>query len=304
MLPTGGNGGASTNAGILQFEDDLGAVANYGSNSVTQLVRYDDFIGHWAVRSPLATGCMNPDSVALTEEHLFVVGTNCAESHAWPSGYVDGTVVESHRSFGGADRGRQDLGGCHPVGSGHLYQLPLTPYGALSGTYTPVTLPADARLSPARGGVLGRHSGIHSRPQCGQLRDREQGPAVYPMPGRRRLSSSQRPLLGGERAGERVVYGKFSRACYLHILQRRPRRGVLQIDTLAGGAPTDITVSRDGKWLAVIYVAASGEGYIGVFSIDAYGDLTPVATSSPIGSPPSAEWRSANSFRGFVCENE
>lgn len=50
-----------------------------------------------------------------------------------------------------------------------------------------------------------------------------------------------------------------------------------------GGAPTDITVSRDGKWLAVIYVAASGEGYIGVFSIDAYGDLTPVATSSPIG---------------------
>ena len=45
MLPTGGNGGASTNAGILQFRDDLGAVANYGSNSVSQLVRYDDFIG-------------------------------------------------------------------------------------------------------------------------------------------------------------------------------------------------------------------------------------------------------------------
>jgi hypothetical protein len=35
MLPTGGTGGASNNAGILQFEDDLGAVANYGSSNVT-----------------------------------------------------------------------------------------------------------------------------------------------------------------------------------------------------------------------------------------------------------------------------
>ena len=37
-------GGASTNAGILQFKDDRGAVANYGSNSVSQLVRHDDAI--------------------------------------------------------------------------------------------------------------------------------------------------------------------------------------------------------------------------------------------------------------------
>ncbi|MGD0098470.1 MAG: hypothetical protein ABSB60_18460, partial [Terracidiphilus sp.] len=32
-VPTGGKGGASTNAGILQFKGDLGAVANYGSNT-------------------------------------------------------------------------------------------------------------------------------------------------------------------------------------------------------------------------------------------------------------------------------
>ena len=37
-LLTGGKGGASTNAGILQFQNDLGAVANYGSNTVSQLV--------------------------------------------------------------------------------------------------------------------------------------------------------------------------------------------------------------------------------------------------------------------------
>jgi len=38
-LPTGGNGGASSNAGVLQFRDDLGAVANYGSNTVSQIER-------------------------------------------------------------------------------------------------------------------------------------------------------------------------------------------------------------------------------------------------------------------------
>lgn len=59
-LPTGGTGGASTNAGILQFKNDVGAVANYGSNTVSQIVRYDDFfsIGQ---SIPLVTGCMKPD---------------------------------------------------------------------------------------------------------------------------------------------------------------------------------------------------------------------------------------------------
>jgi 6-phosphogluconolactonase (cycloisomerase 2 family) len=48
------------------------------------------------------------------------------------------------------------------------------------------------------------------------------------------------------------------------------------------GAPADITVSPDGKWLAVIYVVGS-DAYVAVFSIDRNGDLTPVATSNSIG---------------------
>ena len=52
------------------------------------------------------------------------------------------------------------------------------------------------------------------------------------------------------------------------------------------GAPTDITVSPDGKWLAVIYTA-SGEGYVAVYSIDAYGDLIYAATSPSVGLPTS-----------------
>jgi hypothetical protein len=40
-------------------------------------------------------------------------------------------------------------------------------------------------------------------------------------------------------------------------------------------------VSPDKKWLAVIYTIGSN-AYAAVFSIDGYGDLTPVATSSAI----------------------
>jgi 6-phosphogluconolactonase (cycloisomerase 2 family) len=50
------------------------------------------------------------------------------------------------------------------------------------------------------------------------------------------------------------------------------------------GTPTDIAVSPDNNRLAVIYTAADG-GHVAVFAIDAYGDLTPVATSPAIGVP-------------------
>ena len=62
-LPTGGKGGASTNAGILQFQNGLGAVANYGSNTVTQLVRSHNSIAIGRTIH-LAPDCAKPDSVA------------------------------------------------------------------------------------------------------------------------------------------------------------------------------------------------------------------------------------------------
>ena len=126
-LPTGGKGGAGTNAGILQFRDDLGAVANYGSNSVSQLVRYDNFIGIGRTIN-LAHDCVKPDSVALTEEHLFVVGTNCAESHAWPSGNVDGTVV-SLTDPSAAQIAVGKNWAAVTLTSGSVFQLPLTQRG-------------------------------------------------------------------------------------------------------------------------------------------------------------------------------
>jgi hypothetical protein len=48
------------------------------------------------------------------------------------------------------------------------------------------------------------------------------------------------------------------------------------------GAPSDITVSQDKKWLAVIY-SVGANAYVAVYGIDAYGDLHWSATSNPIG---------------------
>lgn len=60
--------------------------------------------------------------------------------------------------------------------------------------------------------------------------------------------------------------------------------GVFYKSVSLPGSPTDLTVSADKKWLAVIYTA-SGEAYVAVFSIDSYGGLTSVATSPSLGVP-------------------
>jgi hypothetical protein len=91
-LPTGGIGGAGGNAGIVQFHGDLGAVANYGSNSVTQLVRDGDVVKVGRTIG-LAPGCTWAVSVAIKQDHLFADAANCIESHAWPSGKVAGSTV-------------------------------------------------------------------------------------------------------------------------------------------------------------------------------------------------------------------
>src|SRR5689334_21547242 len=44
LTPTGGAGGAGGNAGAIQFLGNSGAVVNYGSNTVSELVRNGDSI--------------------------------------------------------------------------------------------------------------------------------------------------------------------------------------------------------------------------------------------------------------------
>jgi len=154
-LPTGGLGGAGGNAGILQMKDDFGAVANYGSSSVSELVREGDYV---QVRGQikLAPGCAKPDSVAITRDQLFVVGANCLESHLWPSGIQDGALVH----LSDASAAQVVVGktwGAVTFTSGALGRVSLTGWGALSGSISSVALPGTANNTPSA-----LHSGMMS----------------------------------------------------------------------------------------------------------------------------------------------
>jgi len=278
-LPTGGNGGASTNAGVLQFSDNLGAVANYGSNTVSQIERDGNYFNMGRTIN-LAANCVKPDSVALTDEHLFVVGAKCAESHAWPSGHVDGRVVVLPDTSA-AQIAAGNSWAAVTLTSGSLLQLPLTPRGALSGTSTSVTLQPDADSVPLGeafwGDILG-FTPAHSERNFAIVNNGVE----YPISGTP-FSTGQAPCWVAKGPGSAWFTGN-SPGHAISIFFSAGQGGTFYKSIPLPGAPTDITVSTDQKWLAVIYTGtADSEGHVAVFSIDTYGDLTHVATSDPVG---------------------
>lgn len=280
-LPTGGHGGAGGNAGILQMKDDFGAVANYGSNSVSELAREGDFV-QVTGRVGLAPGCVKPDSVALTRDHLFVVGANCVESHAWPSGLSDGAIVH----LSDASAAQVAVGktwGAVTFTSGAVEQVGLTSWGALSGSVNPVALPSDANNTPLGAAFWGDILGFtpaHS-PDSFAIVDGQRN--VYPITGPTPPYPTNAPCWVAKGPGNAWYTGN-SPGHAISIFFSDGKGGVFYKSVPLPGAPTDITVSKDHKWLAVIY-SANGSGYVAVFAIDDYGDLTPEATSNPIGVP-------------------
>jgi hypothetical protein len=279
MLPTGGNGGASGNAGILQFQGNLGAVANYGSNDVSQLARSGDSI---SVRRTikLAPGCAKPDSVALTKEQLFVAGTNCAESHAWPNGNLDGTVVSLSDSSAAQIAVGTDWAAL-TMTSGSVLQLPLNQHGALTGTSNALTLPSTANNTPLGAAFWNDILGFTPAHSPDSFAIVNSSGNVSPIVGPAPAYPTNAPCWVAKGAGN-VWYTANSPGQAISIFFSDGQGGVFYKSVPLAGAPTDITVSADGKWLAVIY-SASGDGYVAVFSIDGYGDLTPVATSLEVG---------------------
>jgi hypothetical protein len=278
-LPTGGKGGASGNAGILQFKHDRGAVANFGSNSVTELVRQDDSIGVAGTINQ-APGCVQPDSVALTRDHLFVLGANCAESHAWPSGNPDGAVV--HLSDpSGAQIAVGDQWSAVTLKSGSVLQLLLTQGGALSGSSTSIALPSTADNTPLGEAFWGDRLGFTPAHSPDSFAIVKQDKTVFPITGPTPPYPSNAPCWVAKGRGN-IWYTANSPGEAISIFFSDGEGGVFYKSIPLHGVPTDITVSHDGKWLAAIY-SASGDAHVAVFSIDSYGDLALAATSSSVG---------------------
>jgi hypothetical protein len=279
-LMTGGKGGASTNAGIVQFKGGLGVVANYGSNTVSQLRREGDTI---AIGStiPLATGCTKPESVALTRDHLFVVGANCAESHAWPWGFVDGPVV-SLPDPSGAQIAVGESWAAVTFTSGSVLQLPLTQErGVLNGTSTPIPLPGNADMVPLGEAFWGNVLGFTPAHSPDSFAIVDENGTVNPVLGPTPSYPANAPCWVAKGAGN-IWYTGNSPGQAISIFFSDSQGGVFYKSVPLPGSPTDITVSRDGKWLAVIY-SVGGGAHVAVFSVDRYGALTQAATSGAEG---------------------
>lgn len=278
-LATGGKGGASGNAGILQFKHDRGAVANFGSNSVTELVREDNFISIGGTINQVR-GCVQPDSVALTKDRLFILGANCAESHAWPSGNPDGAVVHLIDPSA-AQIAVGDQWSAVTLKSGSVLQLLLTREGALNGASASIALPSTADNTPLGEAFWGDRLGFTPAHSPDSFAIVKKDRTVFPITGPTPPYPTNAPCWVAKGPGN-VWYTGNSPGHAISIFFSDGEGGVFYKSIPLPGAPTDIAVSHDGRWLAVIY-SASGDAHVAVFSIDSYGDLTPAATSSSVG---------------------
>ncbi|HZC24634.1 MAG TPA: hypothetical protein VE866_14935 [Candidatus Binatia bacterium] len=279
-LPTGGNGGAGGNAGAVQFRDSFGAVVNYGSNTFTRLVR-DEHSIRVAGTVALAHDCAQPVSVALQDHQAFILGSNCAESHSWPARTLDGTVALSD------DSGAQIVAGqtwaAATLKSGSVLQMPLSAQGSLAGTSSSVTLPSDANNTPLGAAFWGDILGFNPAHSPDSFALVDQSGNVFPVLGPQPAYPSNAPCWLAKGPGS-AWYSGNSPGQAISIFFSDGQGGAFYKSVPLPGVPTDLTVSRDGKWLAVIYTAADGSGArVAAFSIDRYGDLSLAATSNPIG---------------------
>ena len=280
-LPTGGKGGAGGNAGAVQFRDSLGAVVNYGSNTFSRLVR-DDGSVHIAGTIPLAANCVQPVSVFVNDRHAFVVGSNCAESHSWPSGYLDGNTV-SVPDNSAAQIVTGESWSAVTLKSGSVLALGLTARGALNGSSATVTLPADANNTPLGAAFWGDILGFTPAHSPDSFALVNKAGDVFPVPGPQPAYPTNAPCWLAKGAGN-IWYAGNSPGQAISVFFSDGQGGTFYKSVPVGGVPTDVSISADGNWLAAIFTASDGSGgRISVFSIDANGDLSLAATSDPVG---------------------
>ncbi|MGA2889205.1 MAG: hypothetical protein ABSE51_14230 [Terracidiphilus sp.] len=279
-LRTGGIGGAGTNAGILQFSGILGAVANFGSNTVTQLARFGNSIAIGPTIQ-LAPDCVKPDSVALAGGHLFVVGATCAETYTWPFGFPDGSIV-ALSDPSAAQIAVGETWAAVTLSSGSVLQLPLTRAdGVLNGSSTSIALPTNADMVPLGEAFWDNNLGFTPAHSPDSFAILNQNGDLHTIAGPTPSYPVNAPCWVAKGQGN-IWYTGNSPGDAISIFFTDSQGGVFYKSVPLPGSPSDITVSPDQKWLAVIYTAADG-AHVAVFSIDAFGDLSQVATSNAIG---------------------
>jgi hypothetical protein len=87
-VATQGQGGASGNSGGIEVKDNVVAVVNFGSRSVSIFERW----GNGFVLRQLVPTASSPLSVAFGKDHFYILGTTTVESHWMNESYVSSGV--------------------------------------------------------------------------------------------------------------------------------------------------------------------------------------------------------------------
>jgi hypothetical protein len=163
-------------------------------------------------------------------------------------------------------------------------QLPLTNAGTLSGTSSLVALTIGAGATPFGAALWGDTLGLNPAHIPDSFALLNKAGAVTPVAGPTPPYPSNAPCWLAKGTGN-IWYSGNSPGQAISIFFSDNQGGVFYKSVPLPGVPTDITVSPDNAWLAVIYTAATdGLARVAVFSIDSFGDLTLAATSNPVGT--------------------
>jgi hypothetical protein len=273
-LPTSGAGGVGGNAGGVTAHDGMVAAVNFGSRSVSLFARKR---GRLELSQVLSTAS-SPVSVALDEEHVYVLGT---------------TTVESYRRHGqGADARADGLtalvrsdGSAAQVGvlegellitekSGIVETVRLDRGGAVAGPASAVAIAPEDSNTPL-GLVTNGRSGYvtlaHSD-EIGLIRDDTLRAIVATGSGFPTGPGQQAPCWIA-RSGSFL----FTANSPSHSITRLVATPLtLAIDELVAakttGTPTDI--ATQGRLLAVLEGNGNGISHVTQFAIGADGSLT------------------------------
>jgi len=143
--------------------------------------------------------------------------------------------------------------------SGSVLQLPLTRRGALTGASTNVTLPGDANNTPLGAAFWGDVLGFNPAHSVDSFALVNANGTVYPVVGPSPSFPTNAPCWLAKGPGS-AWYAGNSPGHAISTFFSDSQGGVFYKSLPLPGAPTDITVSADQKWLAVIY-SAGGEGH-------------------------------------------
>jgi hypothetical protein len=281
-LSTLGDGGVGQNAGGIATNNDLIAVVNFGSQSVSVFSHRDGSIE----LSQVIPSVSQPVSVAFGNDHLYVLGTTTLESHriglTGVENTSDATVALLLADGSAAQVGvvGNQLIASEKSGAVEVVQLR---DGAVFGTPVSVPLPSDVRDTPfglvTRGSnayVTIAHSDVIDLIKNGQITAAAATGTNFPNgPGQQ--APCWVALLGP------YLFTSNSPSHTLSRLLAGGGRVVLDVPIAAqtAGAPTDITVDADR--LAVVESNGGSTSHLTQFRIDDDGNLVQAATS-PIGS--------------------